>query len=208
MNQLNILLVDDHQILSDGLSSILSSEPHLRIIAKVSSGSYALAHLKAEKVDLMITDYSMPDMNGGELVREAKKIAPALKVIVLTMHDELPIVQEMVAAGIDAYILKKYAQQELLLAISALRENGSFWSKEISRLLVSGFSGNSEVQELTSRELEILRLLGEELTSKEISERLFISERTVETHRKNLLRKTNSSSTVGLIKYAYARKLL
>ena len=205
---MRILLVDDHMILADGIESILQSDPALEIVGKVDSGSFALANLKCQPIDLLITDYSMPDMNGAELVRQAKQIVPALKIIVLTMHDEVQVVQQMISAGVDAYLLKKHTHHELLHAIEVVKGGGNFWSKDISKLLVMGFTGDKEQQELTARELEILKLLGQELTSKEISNRLFISERTVETHRKNLLRKTNSSGTVGLIKYAYSKGIL
>jgi two-component system nitrate/nitrite response regulator NarL len=197
---MNILLVDDHAILTDGIESLIRSDTELNIAAKVSFGLFALAVLKSQPVDLMITDYSMPDMSGLLLVKEARKQYPMLKIIVLSMHDEANMVQEMIGAGIDAYILKKHTHQELLQAIGVVRNGGHFWSRDISALLIKGFTDIEKEPELTRRELEVLKLLSEELNSREIAERLFI--------RKNLLRKTNSSGVVGLIKYAYSKRLI
>lgn len=205
---MNILLVDDHAILTEGIEALIRTNTDINLISKVTAGKFAIAALKSQSIDLMITDYSMPDMSGFELVKEVRKLGIPVKIIVLSMHDETSIVQEMIAAGVDAYLLKKYTHLELLQAIDIVMSGGHFWSRDISNLLIKGFAGQDEEKELTERELEVLKLLGEELTSKEIAEKLFISERTVETHRKNLLRKTNSSGTVGLIKYAYSKKLL
>ncbi|HYK77908.1 MAG TPA: response regulator transcription factor [Daejeonella sp.] len=203
-----ILLVDDHAILLDGLEALLEQRADFHIVAKIIKGQYALAYLRKEPVELLITDYSMPDISGLELIREAKKIAPELKTIILSMHDEAHIVQEVISAGADAYILKKYAQQELLQAITIIQNGGNYWSPEINKILVRAIKKEDSDVWLSERELEVLKLLIQELTSKEIAQKLFISERTIETHRKNLLRKTNSSNTVGLIKYAYANKLI
>lgn len=124
------------------------------------------------------------------------------------MHDEPHKVQEMLSLKIDAYILKKYAQQELLTALTVVGNGGKFFSNEVSNILVRGLGLNNDDLVLTDRELEVLKLIMKEKSSKEIANELFISERTVETHRKNMIRKTNSTSTVGLIKYAYQNKLV
>jgi DNA-binding NarL/FixJ family response regulator len=156
----------------------------------------------------MITDYSMPDMDGLVLVKKAKEINPNLKVIILTMHDEPVKVQEMVALNVDAYVLKKYAQQELKTAYEVVKNGGKFWSNEVSEILVRGLGIQTEELILTDREIDVLKLIMKEKNSREIAEILFISERTVETHRKNMIRKTDSHSTVGLIKYAYQHGLI
>ncbi|MBC8053400.1 MAG: response regulator transcription factor [Sphingobacteriaceae bacterium] len=202
------LLVDDHAIVLDGLQSLLSEDQDFEVIAKVNSGNFALAHIRSTSLSLMITDYSMPDMNGLELVRQAKSMAPDLKIIVLSMHEDGQVVQDLLLAGIDGYVLKKYTHQELLQAVRVVKQGGQYWSPEINKILIRGISKAEEGPNLTDREIEVLKLLMQELTSKEIAGKLFISERTVETHRKNLLRKTNSSGTVGLVKYAYANKLV
>lgn len=205
---MRIILVDDHSILLDGLKNLLAEVHDCEVLACCTNGHYAICYLKKEKVDVMIADYSMPDMDGMELVKEALAVQPDLKIIVLTMHDEPHKVQEMMALGIDGYILKKYAQQELLTALAVVGNGGKFFSNEVSNILVRGLGLNTDDLVLTDREVEVLKFIMQEKSSKEIAKELFISERTVETHRKNMIRKTNSSSTVGLIKYAYQHKLV
>ena len=203
-----VLLVDDHAIILDGLESLLKQDPDLEIVGKVDSVNFALPYLMRDEVSILISDYSMPDINGLELVKKAKKLSPDIRIIILSMHDEPDVVQEIIRAGVDGYILKKYTHQELLQAIQIIRRGGQYWSPEINRILVRGLTKPADTVQLTEREIEVLKLLTDELTSREIAERLFISERTVESHRKNLLRKTNSSTTVGLIKFAYNNRLL
>lgn len=206
--KIKVLLVDDHAIMLNGLISILQEVNHIEIVTSCSNGNFALATIKAEKVDLLITDYSMPDMDGTYLVKKAKLISPQLKIIVLSMHYEASKVQDMMRLDIDAYILKKYARQELLNAVNIVINGGKFWSSEVSNILVRGLGLKEDELVLTDREIEVLKLIIKEKNSREIAEMLFISERTVETHRKNMIRKTQSNSTVGLINYAYEHKLV
>lgn len=205
---MRILLVDDHAIMLDGLISIFKEIDGAKIVSTSSNGNFALATIKSDNIDLMITDYSMPDMDGLVLVKKAKQINPHLKVIVLTMHDEPVKVQDMVSLDVDAYILKKYAQQELKTAYDVVKNGGKFWSNEVNDILVRGLGLQVEELILTDREIDVLKLIMQEKNSREIAEILFISERTVETHRKNMIRKTNIQSTVGLIKYAYEQGLV
>src|SRR6476661_3202751 len=134
---MEILLVDDHAILSEGVESLIKAHISPTSIERTCSGFFALAILKSKPIDLLITDYSMPDMSGLELVKQVKKIVPDLKIIVLSMHDEASLVQDMVAAGVDAYILKKHTHHELLQAIDIVKQGGYFWSKDISKLLIN-----------------------------------------------------------------------
>ncbi|RKD19526.1 hypothetical protein BCY91_13060 [Pelobium manganitolerans] len=205
---MRIILVDDHSILLDGLRNLLREQEDYHVSACCSNGYYALCHLKSEPIDVMIADYSMPDMDGLQLVQQAKEIRPDLKIIILTMHDEPQKVQEMIDLGVDGYILKKYAHQELLTALTVVGNGGKFWSNEISNIIVRGLGITDGEPVLTDREMEVLKLIMQEKSSKEIAQQLYISERTVETHRKNMMRKTNSGTTVGLIKYAYEHKLV
>ena len=206
---MKILLVDDHAIVSDGLQALLQVVEDLEVVSKLTSGDFALAYLKQHEVDLLITDYSMPDMDGVTLVKKAKQIKPELKIIVLSMHDEVVMIREMLSAGVDGYVLKKYAQQELVNAIKMVSQGRQYWSAEVNRALLSSLLPQELPEnQITDRELEVLRLLAQELTSKQIAEKLFISERTVETHRKNLMRKTGANNGIGLMRYAYDKKLL
>jgi two-component system nitrate/nitrite response regulator NarL len=202
-----ILLVDDHAMVLEGLASILNTEPTLQVVEKLNSGAEAIRFLDQNAVDLLVVDHSMPGMSGVELTKIIKQKHPVIGIIMLSMHDEPVIVREAIQSGIDAYILKKYSHQELLQAVQIVTKGGQFWSAEISRLLVKGMAGE-EAPVLTEREMEVLQLLAQELNSRQIAEKLFISERTVETHRKNMLRKAEATTTVGLIKFAYKQKLL
>lgn len=207
--QIKTLLVDDHAIIVDGLGALLQDHPAIVVGATTSSANFALSYLVKEPFDLLITDYSMPDMDGLALVSKAKAIVSDLKIIMLSMHDEPHIIREVMAAGVDGYILKKYARQELFHAIDAVNSGRQYWSVEVTRALLAAENASIRTpQELTDREIEVLKLLIEEFTSKQIAEKLFISERTVETHRSNLLRKTNSTNTIGLLKYALAKNLI
>jgi two-component system, NarL family, nitrate/nitrite response regulator NarL len=206
---IRIIIVDDHAIMLDGLEALLRQKDGLTLVAKTVNANYALAYLRKEHVDVLITDYSMPDMSGVDLIAEARKIKPELKVIVLSMHDEPHLVEEIIAAGADAYILKKYAHSEIIQAIDIVAVGGQYWSPEVNQILVRSLKKPQEPgMELSSRETEVLKLIILEMTTKEIAQKLFVSERTIETHRKNLLRKTNSKNTVGLIKYAYQNNII
>lgn len=206
---MKLLLVDDHAIVTDGLQALLRPEEGFSIVEKVTSGNFALAYLKQNKIDVMITDYSMPDMDGLTLVKQAKLLRPDLKILVLSMHDEIGMIRDMLSAGVDGYVLKKYAQQELIDAINTIGNGRQFWSAEVNRALLSALQTPDNAEShITERELEVLKLLAQELTSKQIAEKLFISERTVETHRKNLMRKTGANNAIGLVRYAYSHRLL
>ncbi len=206
---MKILLVDDHAIVADGLQALLHAVEGLEVVDKLTAGDFALAYLKQAPVDVMITDYAMPDMDGLTLVKKAKAIKPDLKIIVLSMHDEVAMICEMLTAGVDGYVLKKYAQQELVNAIQTVEKGRQYFSAEVNKALLSALLPQEMPEnQVTERELEVLRLLAQELTSKQIAAQLFISERTVETHRKNLMRKTGANNGIGLMRYAYAKKLL
>ena len=204
---LNILLLDDHAILLDGLEAVLKAEPGLHIAAKLSDTNLGLAYIKNGGIDVVITDYAMPGMNGADFIGRAREITPDIKMIMLSMHDEPDIIRTVMAAGVDGYVLKKYAQQELIHALHTVTSGRQYWSREISQAMIH-IGSQQNNSELTEREKEVLRLLVAELSTREIAERLFISERTVDTHRKNLLRKTKVTNTVGLVKYAYRNKLV
>ena len=209
LNKITVLLVDDHAIVSDGLEALLNAVGTFDVINKHTSGNFALAYLKQFPVDIMISDYSMPDMDGLTLVKRAKLIRPDMKIIVLSMHDEALMIREMLAVGVDGYVLKKYAQQEIVNAIEMVHNGKKYFSNEVNKVLLSTLLPQEMPENsVTERELEVLKLLAQELSSKQIAEKLFISERTVETHRKNLMRKTGANNAIGLVRYAYAKKLL
>lgn len=205
---LKILLVDDHTMLLEGINNLLANQAGINVVAKASNAENAIHQLKSTKVDLIVTDLHMPGMDGVALFSHVKATYPTIKTIVLSMHDEVHIVKDLLRAGVNGYILKKDTHTELLKAIDEVRNGKVYVSSEVNKVLVEDLQHDGEKPLLTTRELEIVRLIVKEFSNKQIAEALFISERTVETHRKNILRKTRVGSIVGLIKYAYANKLV
>ena len=206
MRKYNVLLVDDHRILLEGMKSLIRDPFMVREVA--SSGMQALNLVKTTDFDLLITDYEMPDINGLELVKAAKAAQPEIKVIVLSMHDDPAVVKELLRSGALGYILKKDTHKSLAEALTKVMEGKRFLSDEIAEMLINTTNDEEEKGVLTTREVEILKLVAKEFNSRQIAEILFISERTVETHRKNILKKTGASNLVGLIKYAFANNLI
>jgi DNA-binding NarL/FixJ family response regulator len=206
--RMKILLVDDHTILLDGVKSLLSKEDDLQIVGQAGSAEAALEFLKKQDVDLIITDYSMPGMDGLSLLNTVKRIAPNTKIILLSMHDEVHLVKEILKAGVNGYVLKKDTHKELLNAIHDVKNGKVYLSSDVNKMLITNLNNPDEGKLLTDREREILKLIAKEYTNKNIAEELFISERTVETHRKNIFKKTGTNSLVGLIKFAYANNLI
>ncbi|HEY3402340.1 MAG TPA: response regulator transcription factor [Ohtaekwangia sp.] len=203
-----ILLVDDHAILLDGVKSLLQQEEYLEIVGTASSAEAALQFVKEHEIDILITDFNMPGADGLSLVNMVKRIQPDIKTIILSMHDEAHLVKEILRSGVAGYVLKKDTPKELLTAIKEVIAGRVYLSSDINKLLITNLHQSDEGRLLTDREREILKLIAKEYSNKQIAEELFISERTVETHRKNIFRKTGTSSLVGLIKFAYANNLI
>jgi two-component system nitrate/nitrite response regulator NarL len=207
--RVKIVLVDDHRIVLDGLVSLLESDPDFVILAALSSGEEALEFFKTDQPDILLTDYSLPGISGLDLTRLIKKDFPKTKVVALSMHDEAHLVKNILKEGVDGYLLKNIQQFELKNALKQVMLGMPYVSPEITKLLMHDLNHKTEdASLLTDREKDILRLIAKEYSNKQMAEKLFISERTVETHRKNIFRKTNTTSLVGLIKYAYANNLI
>ncbi len=207
-SKMKIFLTDDHEILLDGLKKIIIDEDDLDVLGAAGTVQGTLDALTQLDVDLLITDYNLPDDDGLTLVRRVKRKYPNLKILVLSMHDEGHLVKEILKEGINGYVLKKDSHNELIDAIYAIKNDKIYLSSDINTILMKGLHGDGEQKLLTDREREILKLISKEYTNRSIAEELFISERTVETHRKNIFRKTGTNNMVGLIKYAYANNLI
>jgi DNA-binding NarL/FixJ family response regulator len=208
MKALRILLVDDHAILLDGIRNLLEREEGITVAGTAESAEKALQFLKSNEVDIVITDFHMPGMDGLTLVHTIKRIQPQTKTIILSMHDETHLVKEILRAGVNAYVLKKDTHKELMNAIEEVKNGKVYLSSDINKILITNLQNPDEGRLLTDREREILKLIAKEYSNKQIAEELFISERTVETHRKNIFKKTATSSLVGLIKFAYSNNLI
>lgn len=205
MKKHSVLLVDDHPILLEGMRNLIRDPFEVTHVA--TSGLAALELIKSTDFDLLITDYEMPGITGLELVKAARQAQPELKIIVLSMHDDPSIVKELLRSGVGGYILKKDTHKSLTDALQKVMEGKRFLSDEVAELLIS-IPEEEDRGVLTTREIEILKLVTKEFNSRQIAEILFISERTVETHRKNILKKTGATNLVGLVKYAYANNLV
>jgi two-component system, NarL family, nitrate/nitrite response regulator NarL len=205
---LRLLLVDDHAILLDGIKNLLDKEEDVTVVGTADNAHKAIEFLKVNDVDIVITDFHMPGMDGLSLVHTIKRMKPEVKTIVLSMHDESHLVKEILRAGINGYVLKKDTHRELLKAIRQVDAGNVYLSSDINKILITNLQNPDEGKLLTDREREIVKLIAKEYSNKDIAEALFISERTVETHRKNIFKKTGTNSLVGLIKFAYANNLI
>lgn len=205
-SKLKLMIVDDHQMFIDGVKSLLRKEKQFDFIAEANTGEDALRMLETVQPDILITDISMPGMSGNELIERVKSKNPEIKILVLSMHNEAEVISEIMMQEAEGYILKNTGRQELSAALNKLADGGTFYSDEVllslMRKVKKEAKRDKEVVQLSERELEILKLIVQELSNEEIAEKLFISKRTVETHRKNINQKTNIKTVVGLIKFA------
>jgi DNA-binding NarL/FixJ family response regulator len=210
---LEIIVVDDHQMFIDGLKALLRKETNIKITAEALNGFQALEILNQKTFDLAIIDISMPLMLGSELIKIIKKDFPQIKILVVTMYNDIGIIKEILNAEADGYILKNTGKKELLEAINKISDNGTYYSNEVVSILMEKErkknNGQSEIiKSLTERELQIIRLIGKEYSSAQIADELYISHYTVDAHRRNILKKTNTRTFVGLIKFAIENNLL
>ena len=211
MSKISLALVDDHQIVIDGLMSLLKGEHRYQFAFATTRPAEVIEQLKKHTVDVLLTDVMMPQLPGNELAKEVRKQFPRIKILALSISGEGSIVNEMINdADIAGYILKNVGKKELMAAIDKIAEGGIYFSEEVLKELqrVEKRKKENDEAHLTDRELEIIRLIEQEFSNKQIAESLFISERTVETHRKNIFRKTSTNSVIGLVKYAYEHKLI
>ncbi len=209
MKYIKIILADDHDLLMDGIASLLHDVPQFKVLAKASDVLQAMDDIKALQPDLVITDISMGEKGGLELTRFIASEYPLIKVIVLSMHDDVSHIGTMIDAGANGYLLKNVRQQELQQAIITVMEGGQYVQQSLSTKFAKAMQQDKQEKPLLSpREIEILRLIALEYSTLEISERLFLSPHTVETHRKNIIRKTKVKSVVGLINFGRSNGIL
>jgi DNA-binding NarL/FixJ family response regulator len=213
MNLIKVLLVDDHQIIIDGLKSLLQNNDDIIVAGEANNGRETLRILGILKVDVVLMDIDMPVMNGIDALKEIKRTLPAIKVIILSMHQEAGMIKSLMAIGADGYILKSTSHDELIGAIRKVAAGQPYFSTEVTLSLLNNSQNNlsstkQPVEMLTDREEEILKLIAEGFSNKEIGNKLFISHRTVDTHRTNLMKKLNANNIAGLISYAIKNGLV
>lgn len=204
-------LVDDHQIVIDGLTSLLKGHDNFKFAFATTNSTEVVERLGETPIDVLLTDVMMPKLPGNQLAKQVKDKYPGVKILALSMSGQGDLVTEMIEdADISGYVLKNIGKQELVKAIEKIAAGGIYFSEEVIDELqrTSNRKKQNTEAHLTDREIEIIRLIEKEYNNKLIAETLFISERTVETHRKNIFRKTTTNSVIGLVKYAYEHKLI
>jgi DNA-binding NarL/FixJ family response regulator len=210
---INLLIADDHQLITDGISKILETEKMIGEIHTARNGQEAVDKVLTNDIDCVIIDINMPVLNGLEATKLIKQQKPSVKVIVVSMLSDAAIVSKMMKAGADVFINKDTGKTELLKAIAKAMQGEKYISPEISNNLITHLTDRrvqtaDNEKKLTPRELEIIRLIAEGLTNHEIAGKLFLSNVTVDTHRKNMLAKLHLKNTASLVKYAADHNLL
>ncbi|MCS7038055.1 MAG: response regulator transcription factor [Anaerolineae bacterium] len=211
---IRVVLVDDHAIVRTGLRMLFQAEPDIAIVGEADSGEAAIAAVTALKPDVVVMDIAMPGMSGIEATRRIKAISPETAVLALTMHEEEPYFFQMLEAGASGYVPKRAAADDLVSAVRVVAQGQVFLYPSLARLLVEDYlqretTGQSEETDLlTPREREVLTLIAQGLTNREIAEALVISVKTVDRHRENIMHKLNLHSRVELVKYAIAKGLI
>ena len=206
--QVKILVADDHKVFREGIISLLQHIPELCVVAEAGSAEEAISETKKHQPNLVLMDITMGDSNGIEATAILKNNFPGLNVLVLTMHDEYSYISKVLKAGASGYILKDAGKDELISAIRAVASGNTFFSQRVSSSILRNLLPNEKIKQekkgvaLTKREIEILKLITEEYSNTQIAAKLFISARTVDTHRRNLLEKIGVKNTAGLVKYA------
>lgn len=213
---IQVLIVDDHQLMIEGLKPLLEDEEGIGQVFGANSMDEALLLLESNNVDVILMDINMPDISGVEATKRIKAKYPEIQIIALTMHEDIAIITKMIKAGSSGYILKRTNMVEVVEAIKIVKNGGRYISKNIQNILMDNMMSPTEdlINEeapkpvLSEREREVLDLLAKEFKNDEIAEKLFISERTVEAHRRNIFIKTKTKSVIGLMKYAIKNGLI
>jgi DNA-binding NarL/FixJ family response regulator len=210
--RIQILIADDHQMFIEGIKALLRKESHIHFVGEAHDGHEAITLLEKTSVDVLITDISMPGMDGIALTQVVKQRWPEVKVLVVSMHNDPTVIGEILLAEAEGYILKNTGKAELIEAIHQLVNDGTHYSPAVLATMMRKarhqVQADDAVRELTDRELEILKLIVQEYSTADIAEKLFISPRTVDTHRKNIMTKTQSRTLVGLIKFAFRNAII
>jgi DNA-binding NarL/FixJ family response regulator len=211
MEKIRIIIVDDHQLFRNGLKILLNAIPEFEVTGEASNGEEFLKILRDTRAEIALMDINMPEMDGIEATRKGLKICPDLDVIALSMYGEEEYYNKMVDAGAKGFVLKDSDISEVKEAILTVRKGGSYFSQELLYHVIQKIKhreNESKLANLSKREKEILLKICEGLSNQEIAETLFISKRTVDKHRANLLGKTNSKNTASLILFAIKNKLI
>jgi len=222
MDQKRVLLVDDHQLIIDGLRGFIETNPAFMVVGEANTGTEAVRLASVLNPHVILMDIEMPEMSGIQACEEIKKNNPEIKIIIVSMHNEKQLIKKLIDQGADGYLLKNSQQQEVMDALEKVLKNQSYFSQDVTLSLLDK-SGSKNVadtlgtgrdlslqnlSQLTEREIEILKLVAQGMTNKEIGDALDISHRTVDTHRTNLMKKLDVTNVAGLIRFAFKNGLI
>ena len=210
---IKIVVADDHQLFREGLVNLLESDEEIQVIGQAEDGQTAIKKVFELKPDILLTDIAMPNINGMEATHSLKKQLPELKIVAVSMHSDWQFVKGMLTAGTDAYLLKNCTHQQLLEAIHTVYNGKKYLSEDITEMVISGYIDNSgniddKYNQLSEREKEIFLLLAEGASTREIGDKLFISVKTVGTHKQNILEKLELNNNSDIVKYALKTGLI
>jgi len=206
---IKVMLVDDHAIVRDGLQMIIGTQKNMQVVAGIDNGVAAVEAAESLRPDVVVMDISMPELNGIEAARKMLSCMPELKIIILTMHESPEYVSQAFKAGAMGFMLKKSAGIEIIKAIREVARGHQFFGRGVEALVEADFPGGEDPYEtLSQREKQILKLVAEGKTSKEIAEMIFISPKSVETYRSRFMRKLGVDNVAGVVKYALRRGLI
>ncbi|MGF1635608.1 MAG: response regulator [Cyclobacteriaceae bacterium] len=211
---IKLALVDDHKMFREGLNFALSQIPGFEVLFEASDGQEFLDKLHDAKPDVVIMDISMPKVNGIEATEKALEIDPKIKIMALSMFSDTEYYQKMVAAGVKGFLMKEAGIEELTKAIEEIYSGGTFFSQELLQRIITEMANpnirtsKDKIVDLTRREEEVLELICKGFTNKEIADQLFISQKTVEGHKSNLLEKTNTKNSINLMLFCLKNHLI
>jgi two-component system response regulator NreC len=211
---IRLLLADDHQLITTGISSLLADVEDVEIAAICQNGQEALDALRDEEIDVLLLDIDMPVMNGLECAKQALVTYPALKIAMLSMHDERAMIEEFIALGVKGYFLKTVAKEDLVAGLRKIAGGGEFFPAEVVRALLKKQPDPATTTQspllatLSNREVEVLTLIAHGKSNKAAAAELFLSPRTVDTHRTNLMRKLEVHNVAGLVRFAFLNGLM
>lgn len=212
---MKILLVDDHRLIRDAIQSYMEGDPEYEVVGEASHGQEAIKFLEDNEVDVVLMDINMPIMDGLQCTREIRQKWPQIKVLTLSMMGDNQHIKQMIGAGANGYVLKNCSERELKKAIKAVFDGETYYSSEVTEVVMNNLMKNKPTKTshmvvdmpLTEREKEVLELIIKEYSNQEIADKLFISPRTVDAHKRNLLEKTGSKNIAGLVMYAINNQL-
>ncbi len=209
---MRIILVDDHHLFGQSLHSLLIQMPNVQHITVFKRGQEVLDFLENNEADVVLSDLQMPEMNGIELTTKIHEQFPEVRVLILTVDDEPYKIRQCIAAGASGYLLKDTDRAELEEAIRKLYQKLPYYSEKVLKIITTNHTVNnlvnSDLSQISSREIEVLKLIAMEFSTNEVADKLFVSVNTIESHRKSLMKKLDVKNVVGLIKFAMRHKLV